>query len=117
MRIRKTCPKSIFLLRAGSTLVLMMIFSTKKRYEDFYYCGALKNIFNIDKGLNILGPGLFRPGLPRILRTLELVHRISSVSRGLAPFPLDVDILNRPFKRRSGTVGARNVVLNDNRNP
>ena len=52
-------------MRAGNTLVLMMIFGTKKRYEDFYYCGALKNIFNIDKELNILGPGLFRPGPPR----------------------------------------------------
>jgi hypothetical protein len=29
----------------------------------------------------------FRPGPPRIIRTLELVHRISSLSRGLAPFP------------------------------
>ena len=29
----------------------------------------------------------FRPGPPRILKTLELSHRISSVSRGLAPFP------------------------------
>ena len=38
-------------------------------------------------GLDILGPGRFRPGPPRILRTLEVVHRISSVSRGLAPFP------------------------------
>jgi len=84
--MRKTCPKSTFLLRAGSTLVLMIIFSTKKRHEDFYYCGALKNIFNIDKGLNILGPGLFRSGPPRILKTLEVFHRISSVSRGLAPF-------------------------------
>ena len=52
-------------MRAGNTLVLMMIFGTKKRYEDFYYCGALKNIFNIDKELNSLGPGLFRPGPPR----------------------------------------------------
>ena len=39
-------------------------------------------------GLDILGPGRFRPGPPRILKTLEVVHRISSVSRGLAPFPL-----------------------------
>jgi hypothetical protein len=30
----------------------------------------------------------FRPGPPRIIRTLALVHRISSVGRGLAPFPL-----------------------------
>ena len=59
----------------------------------------------------------FRPGPPRILKTLELAHRISSISRGLAPPPLGIDILNRPFKRRSSTVGARNVVLNDNRNP
>ena len=29
----------------------------------------------------------FRPGPPRILKTLEVVHRISSVCRGLAPFP------------------------------
>jgi len=40
----------------------------------------------------------FRPGPPRILKTLELVHRISSVSRGLAPFPLDIYIMNRLFK-------------------
>ena len=39
-------------------------------------------------GLDILGPGRFRPGPPRILRTLELVHRIPSLSRGQAPFPL-----------------------------
>ena len=30
----------------------------------------------------------FRPGPPRILRTRDVVHRISSVGRGLAPFPL-----------------------------
>ena len=29
----------------------------------------------------------FRPGPPRILRTRDVVHRISSVGRGLAPFP------------------------------
>ena len=71
----------------------------------------------------------FRPGPPRILKTLELVHRISSVSRGLAPFLLDIHILNRPLKgqfmngglailvsvkcrlnRRSSRVGACNVV-------
>jgi hypothetical protein len=40
----------------------------------------------------------FRPGPPRILRTLELAHRFSSVGRGLAPFPLDIPILNRPLK-------------------
>jgi len=28
----------------------------------------------------------FRPGPPRILETLEVVHRISSVSHGLAQF-------------------------------
>jgi len=27
-----------------------------------------------------------------------VVHRISSVSRGLSPFPLDIPILNRPLK-------------------
>ena len=40
----------------------------------------------------------FRPGPPRILGTLDVVHRISSVGRGLAPFLLDIPILNRPFK-------------------
>jgi len=40
----------------------------------------------------------FRPGPPRILRTREVVHRISSVCRGLAPFLQDIPILNRPFK-------------------
>jgi hypothetical protein len=29
----------------------------------------------------------FRPGPPRILKTRDVVHRIPSVSRGLAPFP------------------------------
>ena len=38
--------------------------------------------------LSILGPGRFRPGPPRILKTLDVAHRISSVSRGLAPFSL-----------------------------
>jgi hypothetical protein len=47
----------------------MMIFRTKKRYEDFYFCGTLKNIFNIDKGLDILSPGRFRPGPPRNTKT------------------------------------------------
>ena len=42
----------------------------------------------IKLGSAILGPGRFRPGPPRILKTLELVHRISSVGRGQAPFPL-----------------------------
>ena len=32
----------------------------------------------------------FRPGPPRILKTLEVVLRIPSVSRGLAPFPLSL---------------------------
>ena len=81
----------------------------------------------------------FRPGPPRILRTLEVVRRISSVGRGLAPFPLgfpNSPRLESSFKRtvyelgichpcagqcrlnrRSSRVGARNVVLNDNRNP
>ena len=34
-----------------------------------------------------MGLGRFRPEPPRILRTLDVIHRISSVSRGLAPFP------------------------------
>jgi hypothetical protein len=71
----------------------------------------------------------FRPGSPRILKTLEVAHRISSVSRGLAPFPLDIPILNRllkghlmnggfvipvvlkrRFKRRSSMVSTCDVV-------
>ena len=36
--------------------------------------------------LDILGPGRFRPGPPRILKTRDVAHRISSVGRGLAPF-------------------------------
>jgi hypothetical protein len=43
-------------------------------------------------GLDILGPGRFRPGPPRILLTLEVVHRISSVSRGLAPISTGLPI-------------------------
>ena len=54
-------------------------------------------------GLGILGPGRLRPRPPRILRTLEVVYRISSVSRGLAPFPLGFPTF--PL--------TRNVVLND----
>jgi len=47
-----------------------------------------------------------------------LVHRISSVSRGLAPFPLDIPILNRPLKGHFIYWGfvipvSVNVVLND----
>ena len=34
----------------------------------------------------------FRPGPPRNIKTLEVVHRISSVGRGLAPFLLDIPI-------------------------
>ena len=34
-----------------------------------------------------MGLGRFRPGPPRILETLDVAHRISNVSRGLAPFP------------------------------
>jgi hypothetical protein len=41
----------------------------------------------------ILGPRPFRPGPPRILRTLDVAHKISSVSRGLAPFPKVFQIL------------------------
>ena len=36
----------------------------------------------------MLGLGRFPPRPPRILKTLEVAHRIPSVSRGLAPFPL-----------------------------
>ena len=42
------------------------------------------------EGSDILDPGLFRPGPPSILKTLEVVHRISSVIRGLTPFPLSL---------------------------
>ena len=81
----------------------------------------------------------FRPGPPRILPTPDVAHRISSVGRGLAPFPKVFQLspsLEASFKRavyelgichpcagqcrlnrRSSRVGARNVVLNDNRNP
>ena len=52
------------------------------------------------QGFDILGPGRFRPGPPRILEALELAHRISSVSRGQSPFLPDISILNRPFKGR-----------------
>jgi hypothetical protein len=60
----------------------------------------------------------FRPGPPRILRTRDLAHRISSVGRGLVPFPLDIPILNRPLKGQFMNGGfvipaSVNVVLND----
>jgi hypothetical protein len=45
----------------------------------------------------------FRPGPPRILKTREVVHRISSVGRGLSPFPLGFPTF--PL--------TRDVVLND----
>jgi N-glycosylase/DNA lyase len=43
-----------------------------------------------------------------------LVHRISSVGRGQAPFPLDIPVpVKRRLNRRLSRVSAWNVVLND----
>jgi hypothetical protein len=101
------------------------------RQYTYYYFWRSTLMLSINLVLRFKNPcfGRYRPGPPRILPTLELVHRISSVSRGLAPFPLDIPILNRllkghlmnggfvipvvlkrRFKRRSSMVDAWDIV-------
>ena len=62
--------------------------SVHKVWTWWGYPFDLKAMSSLARELKILVSVVrFRPGPPRILRTPEVAHRISSVGRGLAPFP------------------------------